>query len=876
MKRLYLLISFFFFCGIIHANAKMYRLNNLFSISVNDNLELRQDDDAYTKFLHDTLCYVANSEIVFQQKNLSSKQQDAMAHYCRIMILTDSDESNEYPCSNDKSFSSGDIEELKSTAEQELGPGQRFIHEPTSSIEETNSGAVYVKIHYSRTGLEGAVDVTICYFFNYKNAVKAIFSYRESESNLWKDALSKSLNSFSWDNPYTFSEFSAEDNNAGNEQYNAESTRQTGNNGFLWGLLLGILFMLLCFLIYHLSKTNKRKKTRQLIASKINDASIALNNNRVVSATKIITEVNALVTNKYPEFQLQTNELERQLSSVEKSIDNKIDTVIDDIRKDFVDNSSNSYDLTESEKLLKNEEITSRQKQKIREEIASLEEEYKKGIIPNQEVISVKYNLPQIEEKDFYSFYTAPKKDTVVYPYRRRKIELRGYTESNFEQKLRASLLSNTNYKVLGDVSIQTSEGAHPYEPDIAIIEDNNKYGIRIDIEIDEPYSGYDKTQIHYIGCGDEFRDKNLANLGWIVIRFSEKQIYKEPNNCIFYIQQLISLIDTQFQVTIEGSEPSPDKRWSEVEGKLMAARKYRETLLHHTFGLRQKEEVKISTQLTDLEKKASQNVQPLNIPTRAQSNIDNSSTSFVQDSKLSFEPFEHIYLYDGKIELTAVSDVINDFFTPFDSIGLSKHVAIRDGISQCEVLEDWDSKGLESREVGTFLHKQIESYLSNQPVSLSTKFNYNGEFVNINKNVSISQEFNYFKTFLDDNPITPFRTEWHIFDLNLRIAGTIDLLCRNGTSFDMYDWKRSRKASPDERVWRYGINGLGHIPDISFYHYALQQNLYKYILETNYNISISKMFIVILHPDFDSYLKYEIPKMEREINIIIQHLMSN
>ena len=118
-----------------------------------------------------------------------------------------------------------------------------------------------------------------------------------------------------------------------------------------------------------------------------------------------------------------------------------------------------------------------------------------------------------------------------------------------------------------------------------------------------------------------------------------------------------------------------------------------------------------------------------------------------------------------------------------------------------------------------------------------------------------------------------PFRTEWHICDVELGIAGTIDFISKNGPSYDIYDWKRSRKASPNETVWRYGINGLEHVPDISFYHYAIQQNLYRYILEKNFGINISNMFIVIFHSQFDNYYKYQIPKMDKEINVILSHI---
>ena len=254
--------------------------------------------------------------------------------------------------------------------------------------------------------------------------------------------------------------------------------------------------------------------------------------------------------------------------------------------------------------------------------------------------------------------------------------------------------------------------------------------------------------------------------------------------------------------------------------------------------------------------------------------NLDKTDMTFIQDGLLSFDPSEHIYLYDGRIQLTAVSNIINQFFVPFDSIGISDWVARRDGVSQCKVLEEWDCNGLESREVGTFLHAQIESFFSNKPMSMSTHFCYDGKSVHVSKDVSIDEEISYFRNFMRDNSITPFRTEWHIFDMDLKIAGTIDLICRNGSHFDIYDWKRSRKASPNETVWRNGINGLEHVPDIGFYHYALQQNLYKYILEKNYGVNVDNMYIVVLHPMFGDYQKFKIPIMSKEISIIKSHIV--
>lgn len=502
--------------------------------------------------------------------------------------------------------------------------------------------------------------------------------------------------------------------------------------------------------------------------------------------------------------------------------------------------------------------------------------EYEKGvIITDNEIIRVNYDIPQCSDNKFYSFYTAPTIYNVVFPYRRRKVVLRGYTEAKFENRIRQEFKSEDNYEVLGDVSIVAAEGYQPYEPDIAIVEKKNKYGLRIDIEIDEPYSGYDKEPIHYIGCGDEFRDKNLANIGWLVIRFSEDQIFKEPYACICYIKQVVSQIDNTFLPLVNGEIPNRIRRWTEFEAKRMMLFKKREKMLKHEFGKQTIASNTTNTLMSEFEKKVAVQVNPLYIPSLVKHNIDNSLDSFEQDSDLQFEPHEHIYIYKGHYTLDAVSTVVNKFFKPFESFRISFEMSMKKRIDQHELLEEWDYQGQYAREIGTFMHSQIEAYFSHEEIKNTTHFVYNGVVKKVDEDVSIEEEMAQFKEFLSDNPIKPFRTEWHIFDSEYKIAGTIDLLCRNGKNFDIYDWKRSYRASPYEMDYSKGINGLEHIPDISFYHYALQQNLYKYILEKSYNIKISRMYIVVLHPYLHQYEQYEIPRLDEEIKTILKFIGS-
>lgn len=627
--------------------------------------------------------------------------------------------------------------------------------------------------------------------------------------------------------------------------------------------------------INSLKERQKQSEDHSRLKSTLDKASLLIDEGKPVSAASQIQGVSGLVK-KYPEFSQQIQSLIIRQTEAQNRKDSLAEENLNSIRQELYEQPYTNATVSKINKLKNEVEISTDQKKHIQSELKDFDLRYREGIIPKQNITHVSYQLPSCSKTSHYAFYTTPRQGTVVFPYRRQKAELRGFTEAEFESKLRNTIGINTDYIVLGDVSIHSGTNCRPYEPDIAIIEKSNTFGIRIDIEIDEPYSGLKRTPIHYLGCGDAFRDRSLTNMGWIVVRFSEKQIACEPLQCIQLIQDLIFAIDKNFVKATSYNHPIPDKRWSNIEAQSMALQNYREQLLHHKFGAEEINTRNAITNQTEQEKAAAAEVRPIAMPSSPPSNLNQSTSFFTQDSMLSFEPLEHVYLYNGKIQLEAVSDVINYFFEPFNALDNARRVAEREHLDPIAVLEQWDCSGVESREIGTFLHSQIESFLAGNSTRLTTHFSYHGGLINIDKDVSIQQEFYYFQNFLKDNPVTPFRTEWHIFDLNLKIAGTIDMISSKGNNhYEIYDWKRSKKASPECTVWRKGINGLGHIPDISFYHYALQQNLYKYILENNYNIVIDNMYIIVLHPQFGNYIKYPIRVMDREINVIKQYLLS-
>ncbi len=534
---------------------------------------------------------------------------------------------------------------------------------------------------------------------------------------------------------------------------------------------------------------------------------------------------------------------------------------------------------------IKSPTIDSDIRNKVTEAKREFEKKYDEGILDDTlGTYYVDYEKPVSFVQDanwHYPVAKFPSKGTYIFPHRHRKIARRGYMEETFQNFL-TNKLSSYKLNIFGDCALLPYEGYRPYEPDIAIIDVENP-SIRIDIEIDEPYAAITNTPTHYIGCGDDIRDMQLNNLGWIVVRFSEEQVYTASHECVAYITQLIHCLNPNKilpQDLLERKPPLRHNSWTEIEAKVMASEKTREKYLQHEFGTRPTPPVTITaTTQTKKEQEGAKKIGHINIPTTDHTAEECHGIISSRDKNIQFYPQEHVYLYKGTIEFTPVSKVISYFFSPFDSFYWSKIKANQDKVPQGQKLEEWDEKGAEAREVGTFMHQQIANYYARKEYRKNYQFKYTGKYICKSKNISLANEYAQFVDFLKHHTSDPCRTEWTIYDENLKIAGTIDMLYPNGTTYDIYDWKRSQKVvnsfgNPIQNTFgNMGIKGLEDIQDTSYWHYCIQLNLYKHILETQYGLQIGKMYLVVFMEGAPNYFKLEVPNMDGTIKTILRNL---
>ena len=177
-----------------------YVLDNAFQISVPPTVELQKEDDIYTQLVQKSPLYVDASSAIFHQKGLGNLSKGSTQRYCRIMFQHEVANYGDFFRATETAYLDAETRTaLKEMVSQELIPGTSFIVEPQIDWVDFN-GIKAVRINYVRHGFNGAGPVTCQMYllFNNKEFVKILLSYRESESDIWKDDFKKVITTFKW------------------------------------------------------------------------------------------------------------------------------------------------------------------------------------------------------------------------------------------------------------------------------------------------------------------------------------------------------------------------------------------------------------------------------------------------------------------------------------------------------------------------------------------------------------------------------------------------------------------------------------------------------------------------------------------------------
>lgn len=270
------------------------------------------------------------------------------------------------------------------------------------------------------------------------------------------------------------------------------------------------------------------------------------------------------------------------------------------------------------------------------------------------------------------------------------------------------------------------------------------------------------------------------------------------------------------------------------------------------------------------------------------------------RDKHIQFFEKDHKYIIDFEpnIKYTSVTTWVHEHFEKFDADKIiTKMMSGKGwkeghkywGMTPSQIKTQWDANRDAVAGAGTDLHFEIECFHNNSKLydpntnTNTNKTNYtNKELLECylqtheTKLPELSIEWQYFINFIKDHQhLKPYRTEWTVFNEDIKISGSIDMIYENpdGT-LSIYDWKRSKNITRINQFNKFGISlPICHLPDSNFWHYALQLNIYKYILETKYEKKVKELYLVRLHPNAveKNYELIQLPILSREIDELIE-----
>ena len=235
------------------------------------------------------------------------------------------------------------------------------------------------------------------------------------------------------------------------------------------------------------------------------------------------------------------------------------------------------------------------------------------------------------------------------------------------------------------------------------------------------------------------------------------------------------------------------------------------------------------------------------------------------RDSHIKFDEGPHIYHIDGDSSFTSVTTWNHSHFEHFNPDKVIKNMMNGKnwknskyyGMSADEIKNVWKENGRKASTAGTKMHYDIECFYNNIEVTNN------------------STEYDYFLRFHKQHTeLEPYRTEWMIYDKELKLAGSIDMIYKNSDgSLSIYDWKRCKEIKKENRWKSSKTECISHLPDSNYWHYTLQLNTYKAILESKYGVKVKDLHLVCLHPDNknNNYQKIKVPVLKKEIKDLFE-----
>lgn len=230
----------------------------------------------------------------------------------------------------------------------------------------------------------------------------------------------------------------------------------------------------------------------------------------------------------------------------------------------------------------------------------------------------------------------------------------------------------------------------------------------------------------------------------------------------------------------------------------------------------------------------------------------------------------DHHYEYKGQRVDVSVTRLIEEYTNEFDSQMIAEKVAIKEGKSVQEVLDEWEYKNKFACEKGSTCHEFAQSLWSGKEwemLEFDKSDNYNQAVSIINHHA-----IQFHKDWCDK--LEHLADEYIIGSNEYDIASAIDHLFINKLTggLVLVDYKTNSDIHKNEKYAKNMKIPLEHLKDTTLNHYAIQLSIYKYIVEKYTNLKIEDFFIVYMSENNENYEIIEVPYLKDEVELILEN----
>lgn len=233
----------------------------------------------------------------------------------------------------------------------------------------------------------------------------------------------------------------------------------------------------------------------------------------------------------------------------------------------------------------------------------------------------------------------------------------------------------------------------------------------------------------------------------------------------------------------------------------------------------------------------------------------------------------DHHYEYKGERVGISVTRLIEEYTQEFDSQAIAERVAIKEGKTTQEVLDEWQYKNQFSCAKGSICHEFSQHLWSGKEWIWSGfgRDEYEGEIFYHTCDLIFDQAHNFHEDYKDK--LEHLADEYVIGSEEYDIASAIDHLFINKLTggLVLVDYKTNSDIHKNEKYAKKMKVPLSHLKDTTLNHYAIQLSIYKYIVEKYTNLKIEEMFIVWFSEIIDNYQIIRIPYLEKEVSKILR-----